>query len=487
MKSMIKPFWNKFSFEVSSRLSLENNDYTQNDISVDVNYKSLNLRKTRNCELKLDLEQNIPNPKSLASKKIRVYPNKNQIKLFLKCFKAHRYIYNKALAHFNETNDGNFLRLHRAVIVNDPLLEPHEKWLKDIPMDTRVQAVRQLSQNIKTAFSNLRMGNITRFKMNFMSKKHSNDIFTVNSLAVSYTVKSRKKELRIFYHRLKKDSKLKISKRSRRWLDETEGVFNSKFNLNHFASVTRQKDGSWYLIIPYDKTPKESKSVVIDDLVALDPGVRTFQTFYSENSYGKLGDDFAVKCLKPLTDRVDKLTSQITKAQRGVGRQFKKKFYKKKYNLRKRCNKIRAKVSNTVLDLHCKTANFLTSHYKVILIPKFETSKMTKTENRVISKTTSKNMYQLSHYAFRQRLLDLSKREKRCEVIVCKEDYTSQTCGSCGALNKKLGSRKVFKCIDTKCNFTLDRDVNGARNIMIKYITELCNQYFEPLNETISN
>ena len=479
----MKPFWNNFSDTVSSKLNYL--EVKNNIESTDSLCSNFNINEKHNSGIRLNLETTPITGKSIVTKKIRIYPNAKQTILFLKCFETHRYIYNKALAHFEKTNDANFYRLSKAVVVNDPLLEPHEKWLKKVPTSTRTQAVRLLSKNIKTAFSNVRMGIINRFEMKYLSKKRSNNIFSVNKIAVSFTEKQNKKELRIFYHRLKKDSKLRISKKSRRWLDTTEGVFNPKFNLLHYASITRKKDGSWYLLIPYDKTPKETESVVIDDLVALDPGVRTFQTFYSENSYGKLGDDFVSKRLKPLNTKVDKLTSAVTKVKKGAGRNAKKKYCKKKYNLRKRCNKIRTKVTNTVLDLHRKAANFLTNHFKVILIPSFETQKMVAKKSRIISKTTSRNMNQLSHYAFRQRLIDLSRREKRCEVIVCTEEFTSKTCGKCGKINRTLGSSKVFKCPNNECNFTLDRDVNGARNILIKYVTELCNDYVNIPTEVI--
>jgi len=483
----MKPFWNKeYSSRISSKIDpLRNDNVTRfQNSSKDGMCSSFTVNKNLKREMKLEISQTCNKQSSLVSKKIRIYPNGKQVELFLKCFKAHRYIYNKGVEHFNRTNITNKNILQRAVVINDPLLSNKEKWLADVPKDTRVQAVRLLSKNIKTAFSNLRNGNISRFRINYLSKKRNNDIFSVNNLAVSYTEKQHKKKLRVFYHRLKKDSVLKISKKSRRWLENTEGIFNSKFNLNHFASITKHKDGSWYFIILYDKTPKETKGGVIDDLVALDPGVRTFQAFYSENSHGKIGDDFVKKRIKPINDRVDKLSSTISKVKKGPGKLARKKSCKKKYNMRKRCNKLRKRVSNTVLDIHRKAARFLTDRYNVILIPNFETQKMVSRSKR-ISKPTSRNMMQLSHYAFRQRLIELSNREKRCEVIVCTEEFTSKTCGQCGTLNLKLGSSKVFKCVNSGCNFTLDRDVNGARNIMIKYITELCVQKEDTPTEVI--
>ena len=46
------------------------------------------------------------------------------------------------------------------------------------------------------------------------------------------------------------------------------------------------------------------------------------------------------------------------------------------------------------------------------------------------------------------------------------ESYTSKTCSICSNYNKDLGGSKIYCC--TKCNNTIDRDINGARNIYIK-------------------
>ena len=50
--------------------------------------------------------------------------------------------------------------------------------------------------------------------------------------------------------------------------------------------------------------------------------------------------------------------------------------------------------------------------------------------------------------------------------MIITEEYTSTTCGECGNLNLTLGSKKVYYC--QHCKIIIDRDVNGARNILIK-------------------
>ncbi|RHZ50134.1 hypothetical protein Glove_505g20 [Diversispora epigaea] len=56
-----------------------------------------------------------------------------------------------------------------------------------------------------------------------------------------------------------------------------------------------------------------------------------------------------------------------------------------------------------------------------------------------------------------------------CRVIICTEEYTSKTCGCCGHIHRKLGGSKVFRC--PSCTAELDRDINGARNILLRYLT----------------
>ena len=66
------------------------------------------------------------------------------------------------------------------------------------------------------------------------------------------------------------------------------------------------------------------------------------------------------------------------------------------------------------------------------------------------------------HYLFQQAKCEL----RGCSLDICTEEYTSKTCGRCGILNN-VGSRDVFSCSQGLI------DVNGARNIAIKRLTEL--------------
>jgi putative transposase len=91
---------------------------------------------------------------------------------------------------------------------------------------------------------------------------------------------------------------------------------------------------------------------------------------------------------------------------------------------------------------------------------------MVKRSSRNISRSTVKGMMQLSHFKFRQFLIHKSK-ELGSKLIICDESYTSKTCGRCGLLHNALGSSKTFAC--PSCGYTVDRDVNGARNVLLRY------------------
>ena len=83
-----------------------------------------------------------------------------------------------------------------------------------------------------------------------------------------------------------------------------------------------------------------------------------------------------------------------------------------------------------------------------------------------LSKRVKYVLNSLSHYKFRQHLANKC-REYGCEMIIVTEEYTSMTCTKCGKISNKCRSR-IKEC--ENCRYKINRDVNGARNILIKYL-----------------
>jgi len=117
-------------------------------------------------------------------------------------------------------------------------------------------------------------------------------------------------------------------------------------------------------------------------------------------------------------------------------------------------------------ELHHKLNIFLVKTYERILIPNFSSKNVSKKENK-LHPLTKRVLGQLSHYKMRERLQGKCE-EYSSQYIEVDESYTTQTCGVCGEINKEVKTNKERKYKCRKCKIEIDRDLNGARNIMIK-------------------
>ncbi len=73
----------------------------------------------------------------------------------------------------------------------------------------------------------------------------------------------------------------------------------------------------------------------------------------------------------------------------------------------------------------------------------------------------------MSHYKFKERLINKAK-ERNVLIDIREEFYTSKTCTCCGNIDHALRNKDIYKC--KKCPLKIDRDFNGARNILLRNI-----------------
>ena len=140
------------------------------------------------------------------------------------------------------------------------------------------------------------------------------------------------------------------------------------------------ENGRWWLLSPFEIERVAAKK---SPIVALDPGVRTFQTTYSPDGVAKkLGDQASCRIFR-LMKYCDKLSAFKDKRSRG-----------KRLRLERR-------VGNLVDEMHWKIARELCTEYETIVIPPFETQKMAKKwtngRYRKINKTATRMMLRLAH------------------------------------------------------------------------------------------
>jgi putative transposase len=208
----------------------------------------------------------------------------------------------------------------------------------------------------------------------------------------------------------------------------------------------------WFLSVPHKTTTHVAESQ--GRVVALDPGVRTFQSFYSESVAGHIGyDDFGR--IQRLCFHLDDLISRTSKATGKAKREMKKAQ-----------TRIRKKIKNLTKEIHFKTARFLVDNFDVILLPTFETSQMVGKSYRKLRSKTVRAMLTWAHYQFKMRLKNKALELGKKVIDVC-EAYTSKTVSWTGKV-KKVGGSRVIR----SGGITLDRDLNGARGIFVRSLVD---------------
>jgi putative transposase len=221
--------------------------------------------------------------------------------------------------------------------------------------------------------------------------------------------------------------------------------------------------GRWFLNAQ-DTQIIEAQNIKDLKIIALDCGVRTFQTGFSENAVMDYGKDFVADRLVPLMLRVDKLLGIKAKLSHLKSCQFKMDKLKE---INKKINKLRVKQQNLVNDLHRRVAYDLVTQYDVILLPEFETTKMTSKKGRRLHKKTVRSMLSLGHYKFKVVLKWFAKKYGK-QVIIVNESYTSKTLWD-GSILTNLGGKKTI----THKGIKVNRDEHGARNILIRFLTSV--------------
>ena len=377
-------------------------------------------------------------------RKIRFYPNEQQVKLFNKCLGGSRFFYNKAINILKERGvKGLLTRAALRPLVmqsdNDVLDDDPMVWQKEIPYDTRQEAIADAITAYKGCLTKLKQKQITHFDVRFKSKKKmTSQSFRVNRKTLN--------GLSFFPQRLGKNKKIRVRKRDR------EKFFENEVTDGNFI-IMKTRPSYWYLCLPRTREKPVYENPAYNS-VFLDPGVRTFQTMYSPDGVcGKI--DACKSDLNHLSNKHDMLWSISSKKETTT---------KTKKSIRERCARVRNKIKNKINDLHWQTCSFLCSTFQNIFIPSFEVSEMVK--GSPLGSSITRKMLQLSHGKFKERLLYYAKTHSR-NVYIVGEEYTTKTCGCCGN-EQTMGGLKTYNC--SNCNTQIDRDYNAARNICLKLI-----------------
>lgn len=244
-------------------------------------------------------------------------------------------------------------------------------------------------------------------------------------------------------------------------------------SIQHDVKIVRERIGHYYLCVSW-KSEREAHTPT-QRVVALDPGVRTFQTCYDPDGYVvEFGNGDCVKLrnqhvsMDRTQSGVDHLKTRLKAAKQDHDKALCKRLKQRISRMTRALQRKRKKIQNRVGEMHNKVIKFLDVNYDTVLLPSFEVSNMVRKKRakrqRKLGKKSVREMMSWQHYKFKARL----KQRLGDRVVIVDEAYTSKTCGNCGTLNHKLGGSKRFTC--GSCGLQADRDTHAARNILLKNI-----------------
>jgi len=402
----------------------------------------------------------------------------------------------------------------RARFVNKQAFEPggemaDHRWLLEVPFDVRDDAVSDYLAGVQSNFAKSK-AKLDRgeekheFQMRFRGRGDPRQTIHIRSKHLNAVLKARKKA---------KDSGKPAPKTSPYgWLLGAKCSEKLPSEYLYDATVTLYKTGHVFLSVPTPARVRAGPAPAPNrhSMLSVDPGVRTFGAGYSpdgkivEFAPGDIGriyrlgyhlDDLLSRAEKeptrktekeptkkreqepsPKRERMRKVAARM-REQESSSKYWKKpnpkygKKTRKRGRMRKAAARMRERIRNLVDEVHHKVSLYIVRNYRVVLIPKFQTSQMVTRAKRKIRRKTVRGMMTWSHYRFRQTLMRKARETGWCEVIECDEPYTSKTCGECGHIHHKLGGSKQFVCPNPACGARMDRDSNGARNILIRWLT----------------
>lgn len=380
---------------------------------------------------------------------MKVYYTPQQKQLLKKWIGSCRFAYNVLIEHYRKTKRIESLRFYRNLI-KEKKENPLYSFLKDVPYNS-------LDETLKEAISNMKANKTNNSKrervhiLHFKAKKKPIQTLPIRSQNINDDFKVYPRLL--FSKNIPSLSKQNHIEHKRKNNNYSTAYQYCDSKLQWLKDLDR-----WFLVMNYI-TPKPCcENQATPNVISIDPGNRTFATWYSPNlGYGKLGSQ-DIQRIARLLNHLDKLTSKTSKVTS-----------RKRNRFRRAQQRIREKIKNLIRESHRKIAHWLCSNFDIIIIPIFNSKRMTHKKDRNISKITSRQLLSWSHGKFRN-ILTSKAEEKGVRIIFQNEAYTSKTCSICGHQDHKLGGKTTFNC--HSCHNSLDRDVNGARGIFLRALLD---------------
>jgi IS605 OrfB family transposase len=327
-------------------------------------------------------------------------------------------------------------------------------WELNTPKEVRTCAIKEVCNAYKTNFSLLKKGYCNYFNIKYKKKIKNEKCVSIpkSFIKIVNENNSNNKYIRLapsfFKENLNEEhideeienedtnnnpnSKFLISKKTLKK--------NNNIIISHDCKIIK-KHNKWFILIPITCEIKEKNKPI--NYCGVDPGIRTFLTTFGNKNSTEY--NFNRKNL------LKKLNYQIIILKNERNKRLKKKALTKREQ----------KKSNIIDELHWKSINHLLKENDVIFYGDIKS-------HNIVSKSKNTHLKRsfndMKFYKFKERLKYKASIENKL-IIYVPENYTSQTCSFCGTINKP-GCSKIYSC--SSCYKNIDRDVNAAKNILMK-------------------
>jgi len=225
-------------------------------------------------------------PHAEKTKKIRIYPNEQQRQILKKWFGAYRWTYNACLVAVRDAGVPlSFEPLRHHCVNTETIKFPAEQlfaahylinpdwknidWLLEVPYDVRDEAMKALIQSYDTEFGKRKEYSSHHFEIKMKTKKLKRESIKICSKH-TFNHKKGVKHIQDAYQ----------------WLFNNLESEKPLPDLDHDFNITKDQYGDYWICIPkplekWSENQAPKSRCFFDGIVALDPGVVSFQTTYS--------------------------------------------------------------------------------------------------------------------------------------------------------------------------------------------------------------
>ncbi|MCK4670638.1 MAG: transposase [Nanoarchaeota archaeon] len=349
--------------------------------------------------------------------KFRLYPSRQQVKIFNKVLNNCRCLYNAQLEYerFIYEKDRRFanrIELNNILpdlkIINPSLKQVHSQILQNV--NDRV------IKSFKSFFNSIQRGQnvgYPRFKSGY---RYNSFVYPQIGFKIS-------------------NGKLKLSKIGNVSIKLHRAI---KGNIKTLT-IMRNSTNKWFACFSVQQkiTPQKRS---LTKMIGIDLGLEHFATL----STGAVIDN--PRCLKKSLELLKLRSRQLSKKKKGSANHYKTRI---------RLAKLHEKVFNQRLDFLHKVTPRLVTEYDGIALEDLKVSSM---KNKYLQFSIN----DVAWNKFRQ-LLTYKAEEAGCKLDFRNPRYTSKRCSKCGMIQEMPLSKRIYNC---SCGNSLSRDLNSAFNIL---------------------